>query len=221
MKEYKRYRFIAIVIFIPFLVISISCLICLRIITVNNTFPASTVHSYSLGDQVTFANSSDEENELAGTTMKVIESVVLEDDELIKLIPYYEDPVITNKGASKAKILIVKILLQNDADHEEPIPLAILKAREYAWANGCDFRLFKMLNPNLTSLKLKPNESSEVFMPFSAYDTQFGFNAASWNEFGSRNIRLELTAYPNETSIDLGLPYRHQEAQTIIESKTL
>lgn len=186
------------------LLIAAICLAAARISAVNDAVPPSVEHTYACGDAVPYTSNSGavEEGE-AFATFTVLAATVLSKDDMESLDPEYEDGVISAGSAEDVKVLAISVLLENNSSEEMKSPIALLSAREGAWANGVDLVAFAALNPDVESLKLAPGEALEVVIPFSAYDVQFGFNEDAWQNFGSRGMSLVVRAGLNTVRVEL------------------
>lgn len=186
------------------LAIATICSISIRVNSVNAAVPPSKEHVYEYGDAVPYTSSSGAlEDGEAFATLTVLDATVLDGDDMAELAPEHEDGVISAGSAEDVKVLAVSVLIENNSDEEVGSPLALLSAREGAWANGADPVALRSLNPEVESLKLDPGEKLEVVIPFSAYDVQFGFNNEAWRDFGSRGMNLVVRAGLDTVRVDL------------------
>lgn len=184
------------------LLIASAVVVSWRITLVNNAEPEGETLVYLQGEKIPYEYADAEEASTA--TMTVLGAALVTAEGLAQLVPDYEDQTVASGGASEVKVVLVKVLLENESQAQVASVLSSLSARENAWGNGVLATLVMDLNSGLGSLQLQPGEVKEVIVPFAAYDTQFGFNLDAWREFGGRGLHLTLQRYPDDVVIDLG-----------------
>lgn len=199
-----------IILLLAVVVVVVACvLIGFRIGEVNDALLERHVLAYGVGEPVSYATFAGEKSD--GASLSVLGSALLDQKELDQVVPGYENRVIKAGGASDMKALVVRLRLVNAGDKPVDSPAQYLKLRAGAWANGVDPLLIPPMNPSLSTLQLQPGEQEEVLVTFEAYNTQFGFNTAQWQNFSQSRLQLVLASYPDDVYIDLGRPGNPQD----------
>lgn len=114
----------------------------------------------------------------------------------------FVDPVSTNDDVHDMRFLVVGLTVRNCSTGEKEVFAGKYELESGAWINGLNLPLYLIMNENNpVQGSISPGEEMSVYLPYSAYDQQFG---DSWRGFDDRSFELILTAQPKICLIDLG-----------------
>lgn len=114
----------------------------------------------------------------------------------------YVDPISTNDDVRDMRFLIVGLTIRNCSTEEKEVFAGKYELESGAWINGLNLPLYLIMNENdSVQGSIAPDEEMRVYLPYSAYDQQFG---DSWSGFDDRSFELVLAVQPKIYLIDLG-----------------
>ncbi len=114
----------------------------------------------------------------------------------------YVDPIASNGDVQDMRFLIVGLAVRNTSSVEKNVFVGKYELESGAWINGLNFPLFLLMNENESAQSvIASGEEERIYLPYSAYDQQFGDN---WSGFDKRSFEIILAVQPKISLIDLG-----------------
>lgn len=180
-----------------------------RIVALNAASPKHERIVYSLGEEVALPMFSKMESQPTDSGVRITATgCSLEENQAIKeRFPDFDDSKGEKSNLGEPQYLVVEVTLRNDGKTDLNIPIGGIVAQMDAWSNGLEMPLFAYMSEGEGPVvKLTPGEEKRLSLPFSVYESQFGFNDAG-KMLADREFELVLATYPNKVCINIGSPH--------------
>lgn len=197
--------------FIPLALLSIVLisLCAYRIIALNTASPEHERIVYNLGEEVAPPMFNKMESQPTDSGARVTATgCSIEENQAIKgRFPGFDESKGETSNLGEPRYLVAEVTFRNDGKTDLNIPIGGIVAQMGAWSNGLEMPLFTYMNEGAdTVVKMVPGEEKLLLLPFSLYESQFGFSD-TWKMLADREFELVLATYPNKVCINIGSPH--------------